>query len=372
MPLPRIVRVLAGVTAATCVLGASVAVATAASASTPSTAKHWQVLVGAQAHNEAIQTMAFYPRHLWVDQGDSVSFVANAAEIHTVTFLARTSPCPSGALCQLPPGGFDPGDPLQSTPQGSHRYDGKSYFSSGVLTSATGAHLALPPFVTLFNRYTLRFADDLRPGAYTYYCLVHGAMMSGEIIVQRKGTPYPFTQKQYDTRAAIGQSRDIADGMALWNGARKTAAQMNREHGPTVLVGAMDDRVMIMRFIPGRSQLSVGSRVHFVTTSMGEPHTVTFGSDETGCGSPPCSPTQPWNVRITKDGNERAAYPGHNGGFTGSSTALNSGIMLGLPPALTGAPSKLTLRMTAAGSYHYMCALHDYMGMVGTLAVRGA
>lgn len=329
----------------------------------------WHVQVAAQASNEAIQTMGFYPGHLWIDQGDRVTWVANAAEIHTVTLLSTVSPCPASALCTLPAQGFNPGDALQSTPQGGTSYDGSSYYNSGVLTSATGDTGPLPPFVHVVKRYTLRFASDLAPGHYTYFCLVHGAAMQGTITVRAAGTPYPRTQRQYD-RADRRQIRsDIADGFRLWHAARREAAERSRPHAPTVLAGVMDDRVMVMRFIHQRTRIRVGDRVTFAATSMGEPHTVTFGSDETGCGSPPCNPELAWNLRTGAGGNEVADYPGRNGGFTGSPRQLNSGLMFGLPPSLTGVPSQLTVRFTHAGGFGFVCALHDYMGMVGSVRV---
>lgn len=339
--------------------------------STGATPQHWRVLVAAQTHHGAIQTMPFYPAHLWIDQGDSVTWTANAAEIHTVTFLSSESPCPQDSLCALPPG-FNPGDPTMSIPHGGAVYDGSSYYSSGVLTTAKDGAMPLPPFVHVRNQYTLTFPSTLAPGTYTYYCLVHGKMMQGKIIVQAAGTPYPFTQKQYNQRDRAAIRSDFADGMRLWKTARKKAAALSRKNGPTVLAGAMDDRTMVMRFVPHTITTRVGGKVHFLATRMGEPHVVTFGDDKTGCGAPPCDPSRPWNTVITSDGNEAASYPGHNGGFTGSPTELNSGVLLGAPPSMTGAPQQLTLTLTKRGSYPYSCALHDYMGMLGTVAVTPA
>lgn len=340
--------------------------ASAASAATPHT---WHVQVGAQSSNEAVQTMGYYPSHLWVDQGDTVVWTAKAAEIHTVTFLSTASPCPSDALCDLP-AGFDPGDMLQSTPQGGSTYDGTSYYNSGIMSSATGDTGPLPPFVTVQKTYSLTLSSTLAPGTYTYYCLVHGMAMKSQLIVQAAGTPYPFTQSQYNRMSSQRAHADVRDGFRVWRAARHQADALTRQHGPTVLVGAMDDRAMVMRFIGPKQHVRVGDTVRFVATSMGEPHTVTFGSDVTGCGTPPCNPEMPWNVSLDASGNETASYPGLNGGFTGSPTDLNTGLMFGLPPAVTHLPSMLTVTFTHAGSYPYVCALHDYMGMMGKVVVH--
>jgi plastocyanin len=330
----------------------------------------WHVLVGAQADHRAIQTMGYYPKHIWIDQGDSVVWRANAAEIHTVTFLAHGSPCPDGALCTLPRG-FSPADPLQATPQGGGVFDGHSYYNSGLLTSAHGDTGPLPPFVHVVRSYRLTFPTDLAPGTYWYLCLVHGRMQLGSVTVQTAGSPYPYSQVQYDRRARQGIARDVADGHRLWARARHRAHRLNRGRGPAVVLnGVMDARAMIMRYIPEDVTVRRGGRVRFLATSMAEPHTITFGNDETGCGRPPCNPEQPWNVTHSADGNLVATYPGRQGGFTGSPTQLNSGLMLGAPPMMTHLPQQLTVRFTRVHRYPYLCALHDYMGMVGVVRVR--
>jgi plastocyanin len=330
----------------------------------------WHVLVGAQAAHRAVQTMGYYPRHVWVDQGDTVEWRANSAEIHTVTFLAHGSPCAPTALCTLPMS-FSPVDPLQATPQGSQVYDGHGYFNSGLLTSAHGDTGPLPPFVHVVRNYRLTFPTDLPPNTYWYVCLVHGRMQVGSVTVQPQGTPYPLSQTQYDERARHGIARDVTDGRRLWAQARRTAHRLNHGQGPaTVLNGVMDDRAMIMRYVPEHVTIRRGGLVRFLATSMAEPHTITFGDDETGCGQAPCNPEQPWNVTRTADGNLTASYPARQGGFTGSRTQLNSGLMLGQPPMMTHLPQRLTIRFTRVHRYRYLCALHDYMGMIGAVRVR--
>lgn len=353
-----------------CTLLAALGLAPAgAAAATTTSGRTWQVLVGAEAGHQAIQTMGFYPKHLWVDQGDTVVFKANAGEIHTVTFLAKASPCPGGDLCSLPPQGFSPTDPAQVARHGSRTYDGSGYYNSGVMSTARGG-IPLPPTVHIHQRYALRIGDSVAPGSYRYYCLVHGRMMSGTVIVQQKGTPYPYTQHALQRLMHQAVSRDLRDGFAVWRAARVEQRKLTRRNGhPTVLVGAMDDRASVMRFILPHGRIRTGERVTFMTTSTGEPHTVTFGNDMTGCGQPPCDPEQPWNVTTLRDGNEKATFPGHNGGFTGDRNSLNTGLLLGLPPRLTHLPNSVTIRFSRAGTFPFMCALHDYLGMVGSIRV---
>ena len=97
---------------------------------------------------------------------------------------------------------------------------------------------------------------------------------------------------------------------------------------------------MVMRFIRPTVEVHIGEQVTFENLGMAAPHTVTFGTDPADPFSPP------------------SGDPTH---FSGSD--LNSGIV---PP--TG---HFTVTFTKAGTYHYFCALHDYIGMVGTVIVEG-
>ena len=80
-----------------------------------------------------------------------------------------------------------------------------------------------------------------------------------------------------------------------------------------------------------------GSNVTFVNNGMAAPHTVTFGVEQPNVFVPYGDPTH----------------------FAGQ--PLNSGI---LPPG-----GSFTVTFTKKGVYHYICALHDYLHMVGTVVV---
>ena len=53
-----------------------------------SSSRTWTVQVGSESSDQAIQGMAFLPENVYVNAGDKVTWKANSAEIHTVTFLA--------------------------------------------------------------------------------------------------------------------------------------------------------------------------------------------------------------------------------------------------------------------------------------------
>ncbi|GAB3043571.1 hypothetical protein GCM10027052_27150 [Parafrigoribacterium mesophilum] len=272
----------------------------------------WTVLSGSESADMAIQGMAFLPADVYVNAGDTVKWVANAAEIHTVTFLATGQ--------TLKP--FNPADATQSGPVGSTSYDGVSYYNSGLF--ATGDS-SLP------TSYSLTFPNV---GDFTYYCLVHGNMMKGVVHVAAAGSTYKYTQADYDAQAAAGAASIIADGTAL------TAKKALAANDHTVFEGADDGVAMVMRFIQPNVTVHVGESVKFINDGMGAPHTVTFG---TPVGNPTAPAGDPTN-------------------FTGG--YLNSGF------AVPG--TSFTVTFNKAGTFNYVCILHAGMGMVGSVTVLPA
>ena len=296
------------------------AVATSAQAAAAPTT--WTVLVGSQTSDMAIQGQRFLPGDITIDAGDTVTWKANAAEIHTVTFIAGGTP-----QATLPP--FDPTDPKQVTPQGGHTMDGTSYFSSGLMTTSTTAGpLPLPVVAS----YSITFPSA---GTFTYYCLVHGVMMRGVVHVQPAGAPYPYTQAEIDTIAKWQSNAINADGFALRAQARAASSRHR------VFTGADDGVAMVMRFVRSKVVIHRGQKVHFVNTmSMGAPHTVTFGNE-------------PQGLALLQPSGDPTTYQGGD---------LNSGL---LEPGAT-----FTVTFNKAGTFPYICGLHDDMGMKGVVVVK--
>lgn len=264
----------------------------------------------------AVSAMAFLPREVWVDTGDTVHWTANSAEPHTVTFLAP------GATLQP----FNPFDPSQVNPQGGTSQDGTAYANSGIM--------ATQPIFTFTNpaeTYDLTFT---KAGDYTYYCLVHGAMMTGTVHVRAAGTAYPYSQQDYDRVGNAQAHSALFEGREAW---RQTKQALGTT-GNQVLVGIDGDGFSVMRFVRDHVVVHVGDTVSFVTTAEA-PHTVTFGAE------PPIP-------QVLGPSGDPTHYAGGD---------LNSGLVSpGVPFAVT---------FTKAGTYHYICAIHDDMGMVGDVMV---
>ena len=284
-----------------------------ASASSAPDHRTWRVAVGQETSNDAIQGMAFLPGTVWINQGDKIVWRAKAGEIHTVTFLATGQPL-------LP---FNPFSPMDLLPQGGTSYDGVSYFNSGVMTDEPDS--GFPSTRT----YSLTFD---KTGNFTYWCLVHGTMMKGLVHVRAAGTRYPFSQEQYNHQSAVEKAAILRDGRHLWAETAEDATSHK------VFAGADDGTAMVMRFINEHVTIRKGSSVTFVNNGMAAPHTITFGPELPNIFAPYGDPTN----------------------FTGQQ--LNSGIMV---PGST-----FTVTFNKAGTFSYICGLHDYLGMVGTVTVR--
>jgi plastocyanin len=292
------------------------AVSAPASGSTTPKPRTWQVAVGQETPNDAIQGMAFLPGAVWINKGDNIIWTAKAGEIHTVTFLA------SGQTLPQP---FDPTNPLELLPQGGSSYDGVSYFNSGVLTDESTS--GFPSHTT----YSLTFD---KTGNFTYWCLVHGMMMKGLVHVRAAGTRYPLTQSQYNHQSTVKKAAILRDGQRLWTQTARPATNHK------VFAGADDGTAMVMRFINAHVTIHEGSTVTFMNVGMAAPHTITFGPEQPNIFVPYGDPTN----------------------FTGQQ--LNSGI---LPPG-----SGFTVTFNKAGTFHYICGLHDFLGMTGTVTVKGS
>lgn len=273
----------------------------------------WHVNVSFETAHHRIDGMVFLPSEIWINKGDSIVWTVKSGEIHTVTFLAAG---------QKPPE-FNPADPNQIFRRGGDVYDGHSYYNSGILTTLPKAS----GFGFAAGSYRLAFGAT---GDFTAVCLVHPGMTM-KIHVRPAGTPYPFTQQHYNAKSARVRASLIAQGNAL---AAKAQRISSNHH---VVAGIGNDKVDVMRFFPHTVTIHVGQTIKFSNQSMG-PHTVTFGPEQA-------------NIFVPY-GNPKA--------FNGTSP-LNSGLLLG--------PAPFSVTFVKAGTFHYFCALHDYLGMVGTVVV---
>jgi len=297
----------------------------------PVYAVDWQATTGAQSEDQGIQALAFLPIELTVNVGDSITWTFPTDEIHTLSFL-----------CPTPPGSCTPTGrpPFATAPVTSDNfvYHGTEFVNSGTLVGGAS--------------YTVDFAT---PGTFSYVCLVHG-QMKGTVHVNGVGTPYPFNQTAYDqqaqqqSRQLLGQGRQMKanEMQAAVAGAGHDQVTVGRGFVTVTSGGAQS--VLIARFLPPSLEIQAGDTVTWTALDPATPHTVTFGPE-------PANPNPPAGL----DG------PGH-ATINSPTQAVNSGFM-GVGPGRPGG-TQLSVTFTQPGTYAYICALHDDLGMAGTIIVR--
>lgn len=292
----------------------------------------WQAAAGTSSRDQAVQVNSFLPRDLTVDAGDTITWTVRSGEFHTVTFLSGADAPP---LITFGPTG--PEFNLAAVlPSGGPTYDGTGIANSGLINSG--------------DHYTLGFN---KAGTYQFLCLVH-AGMAGTVHVQAAGTAYPKTQAQYDNEALVSGNRLTNSGRTLE--ARTLAGERSSGAGTAAVgtgVAVNGGSLAIMRFLPGKMVIHAGQSVTWTNHDPETPHTITFGEEP---GGGPLGAFAPSGTGI--DG------PGHATLSSPNETA-NSGVVgAGLPFGTT-----FTATFTNPGTYHFICALHDTLGMTGTIVV---
>jgi plastocyanin len=288
----------------------------------------WQAAAGTSTRDEAVQVNAFLPKNLTVDVGDSINWTVKSGEFHTITFPSGTEPPPF----IVPINGVPQINPAAAAPSGGPTYDGSAFANSGLLFGG--------------QQFSLGFT---KAGTYSFLCLIH-AGMAGTVHVQDAGASYPASQATWNTASRVAANRFEATGRALQ--ARSLAGA--RSSG-TVAAGAGAaipgaGSVAVMRFLPSRIVVHAGQSVTWVNNDPETPHTVTFGEEP---GGGPLGSFFPGGL----DG------PGH-ATISSTSQSVNSGF--------TGAPflgTTFSATFTAPGTYHFICALHDDLGMTGDVVV---
>jgi plastocyanin len=291
----------------------------------------WNVGVGAQTPDAGVQANGFFANKITVDVGDTVTWTERVGEIHTVTFLSGAPEPPLFSIIgnQIVPN-------LQAfAPAGGPTYAGSGFVNSGLL--------AVPG-----QTFSLTFAA---PGTYSYLCLVH-AGMTGTVTVNPAGTAYPATQAVYDQLALIQQAQLLGQGRSLLGSAQAAAGATTVTAGIGQLVpgvGALAD----LRFVPDRRIVHVGDTVTWTNRDPQTPHTITFGTE------PPGGPFGAYAPSSNVSGGHAT--------ISSPTQSVNSGFIAEDPDFEVSDTFSATF--TAAGTYSYICALHDEQGMTGTIVV---
>ncbi len=330
------VRLLAGMLLAWAVCGGVWARPTQA-------ATAWQVKIGGESADHALQAQAFLPTSITIDEGDTINWTMNAAFVHTVTFLSGgpvpPEPIPAGedGLLML--------NPQNAFPVGGPNYDGTGFVGSGII-DAKGKSFAL---------------TFTKAGTYGYVCLLHPGM-AGQVVVQAAGSAYPMTQAQVDAQAnaelyaKLGQANQQLQGAQL-----KSQANSDGTTTYTVNNGVGGNQSSVLRFLPVDVTVKAGDSIAFPVNDPHEIHTVTF-YDPAGQVPPfldprpqPSGPPKLIIPHAMPQGGNRVEDP---------KTLYNSGIVV---PG-----QSYTFTFPKPGVYTYVCVIHAPQGMFGKITVEAA
>jgi len=263
----------------------------------------------------------FLPNSMTIITGTTVHYTFPWLEPHSVTM--GTEPA---------------GEPTISTGSGTFPND-KGYLT----TDLTFGDPANPP------SFDVTFA---KAGTYDVFCFIHPLMHSAVKVVD-DGSPVQSqvdNQHSLDARGAANYVSALADLKAVAAGITNAGAAVASKPGGakqyTFTVGGATQYGDAMQFFPAAGKVNEGDSIVFKNTTF-TPHTVTFGEEPHG---------DPFET------------PGDKSGQSFSGGNLNSGI-IAVDQENPNRPTSFEVTFSKAGTYNYMCMLHDPQGMVGSVTV---
>lgn len=298
----------------------------------------------------------YYPASTVVHENDEVVFTGVGQ--HTVTFnMPRIPGVPTFAYGDP---SFFGGDTLNPANQ-----DGGAPLNSGQF----GCFGPCGPLESpIFTLHIAGGTAGSQGTTYHFLCAFHRDM-NGTITVLPSSAKLPSTDAQNQKLAQRLEKADITSASHL---AKRTAKAFEKREGVAAGVGQPSVQGLgwaaVLRFLPAILEIEAGQSVTFSNEDINVPHTVTFGPEP---GDPPGAP--PGTGVILPSGGNVVGSPDQavNSGFLISQELidyLNAASIL--PPGFT-ATRTATFTFPNPGTYHYICALHDELGMVGTVVVGG-
>lgn len=282
---------------------------------------------------------AYLPGAVTVLVGDSIHFAIGSDEPHSVTFGQGPADVPPD---QWPVTPWTAPAPVAGPPApvdlGTASYDGSAFTNTGLMFGKTSGA-------------TLTFT---KAGTFPFLCEIHPGM-AGTVTVVDSGTA--TTQAEADAaakatsdeilgqvdgvlaaRAAAVTTTDNSDGSKTWN------VFVDAGVAPAPLPGGGTGFLEVFKFVPDGLEIQPGDTVHWAA----------FGAHTVAIAPPGTDPA-------TVDPFGPAA-----GGDTYDGASLYSSGLLNFGP---GTPSEYSLKFPTAGVVPFFCALHAFLGQVGTLGV---
>ena len=299
----------------------------------------WHATIGAQTRDMGRQALAFLPNEIWIHEGDNITWTFEVDEIHTLSLLT------AGQVRQP----FAVGCPGFSTSPAM--FDGTKCVSTPPLTKG--------------QSFTVNFPET---GNFKFVCLVH-ANMTGVVHVLELGQALPHGPDFYEDQAEEHGHALLAD--ADRRGHDEGEDSEHHHHGENhVAAGGGEisatpggqDTLAIMRFMEHTTVIHAGQTVEWTNPDPATAHTITFGIE-------PANPIPPSrNFKTDADGALHAT-------INSTSDSVHSGLIQAArqeraflpqsPPTVT----RFRVTFSKAGTYPYICALHDNLGMKGEVVV---
>lgn len=299
----------------------------------------WHANVGAQSKDLGRQALAFLPNELWIQQGDSITWRFEVDEIHTVTFLKvgqPRTPFPFGCS-------FGPVPVFATSPA---TFDGSTCMST-------------PPLVK-GQTFTVTFPSA---GNYKLVCLVHPDM-TGVVHVLPSSMSLPHEQDYYDDQAA-----DIGRALLADSDRMDDHGVHAGHHGHAVTAGTGEvsataggtSTLSVVRFDQATITIHKGETVEWTNEDPSTPHTITFGTE-------PADPMSLVNVTVDADGARHSVVHSPSESAHSGFIAAAPQDQIGLPQSAIGV-TRYRVTFPNAGTFPYICALHDELGMKGKVIV---
>lgn len=309
-------RILSSILVGLMLVGGMLMLAAAAGAQ-----HRWHIQVGAESHNPAKHADAFLPNEIWIYAGDSIKF----------TFSAKSESC---RVTVLEAGRAHP-------------------LFSGSLANASAYLVKLPT-----------------AGNYKLACAAHADMKGVVHVLQRTdstGAFYaaslPYDQFDYDHQAGEEMRDLLADKGDASEGMHEFALPENvvLMTGEVVVDAEGGQYLAIIHFLPRTIRIHAGETVEWINTDAMEPHTITFGPE-------PMNPKTLVTAIPGPDGTPQATVNSPTDGVSSGFLQAAAHERQFLPESAP-APTRLRVKFTRPGTYHYICGLSGVNGEVGKVIV---
>ena len=307
----------------------------------------WQVRLGAQSKDLGRQALAFLPNEIWIQENDSITYRSAVDEPHTVTFMTAG---------QVRPVDFTQG------------CGGAPPFSTSPAAFSGATCVSTPPLLK-GDTFTIRFT---KAGNYKVVCLLHPDM-TGTVHVLKSTDPLPHEQQYYDAQADDQADHLLSeadhDGHHDRGGWMHAAAHAITAGDGEVLANAGGkSTAALMRFTDSTMTVHVGDTVEWDNRDPATPHTITFGTEP----DESVLPLPSADVKQDADGARHATLK-HPGDSTHSGFILAAPEevpMVPTPPLSPVFVTRFRVTFKGPGTYPFICALHDGLGMTGQIVVK--